>query len=456
VQSKTIRLQNVDRDDSKGAMERGVRGVSKLSFLGLRPLYGAIAATAIAAATLTDTEPVPQVSGLHVGRGDFNHQLVSFAFSPTGRHMATLNTAGRVTLITRQAIDSEWEVDGDLDFPGYARAVAFSPDGRRVAVGGIARGICVWDVSCPSSEPSKVMLVPIQKVKRIKFSPDGQLLAVIRDVDQTIVLWDLAARRERTVLDHAPSIMNMVFSPDGRWLASVGSSDRSIILWDLRTGRRRALLENGPGPAMGLAFSPDGSMLASASFTEHHVRLWDLNTRHVRRVCARHTCSWNSLEFSPDGSLLATVGNDATISLWSVATGERRASIDSQACWGHTVAFSPDGHTLALATGDDNYVRLWDLAEVLEARRTIRPAKGPRARLASGASSGDVHESGRPTDARAVSPLVALSSRMGLGQRQRRGERALVDRVAHDGARVAAGHEGSGPGLRPRLVVNLP
>jgi WD40 repeat protein len=367
VRRITIGLRQVQGQDAIGATEHGVRGFPKRTLFGLRPVYCAIAATAIAVATLSDSEPLPRVSGSHVGRGDAGHQLCSFAYSRTGKHMAMTDTAGRVTLATRRTSDSEWEVERFLDFPGYARVVAFTADGRSVAAGGIGPGICLWDLSCPGSEPAQLPVIPIERVKRIVFSPDGQSLAITTDRDRGILIWDLAARRVRMVLDRSSSVANMAFSPDGRWLASAGSEDRSIVLWDLRTGRRQVLLENGPFGVMGLAFSPDGSMLAATSSAEHDVGLWDLESRRVRRVCAGHTRSLNSVAFSPDGSLLATVGNDGTLGLWAVATGERRASLDNQARWAHAVAFSPDGQTLALATGDDDYVRLWDVAEVLGA-----------------------------------------------------------------------------------------
>jgi WD40 repeat protein len=74
-----------------------------------------------------------------------------------------------------------------------------------------------------------------------------------------------------------------------------------------------------------------------------------------------------SVAFSPDGSLLATAGNDGMLGLWTVATGQRRVSLDSQSAWPQTVVFSPDGRFLVLATGSDDDIRSWDVAELLRA-----------------------------------------------------------------------------------------
>ena len=54
------------------------------------------------------------------------------------------------------------------------------------------------------------------------FSPDGQSLAITTDLDGTILLWDLATRRERMVDAHSLARESAAFSPDGRWLATAG------------------------------------------------------------------------------------------------------------------------------------------------------------------------------------------------------------------------------------------
>ena len=346
----------------QGAEEREVLGFFKFRIFDVR-LLGAIAAALITLARLSSSGPDQQLARSRIGRGEVGVQVTSFAFSPTGKQIATTNTAGRVTL---RAQEGGWPIERFLDFAGYATVVAFSGDGRSVAAAGFGPGICVWDLRSPRCEPATVLTVPIQRATHLLFSPDGQSLAVTTDLDGTILLWDLALRRERMVLHQPSPVMSIAFSPDGRWLATGGGrEDRSILLWDLETGTRRVLVENGAGPAVAIAFSPDGALLATSSFAEHLVRLWDLKTRRVRRVFDGHARSVNSVAFSPDGSLLATAGNDGMLGLWTVATGQQRIRLDSQATCLRTVAFSSDSRTLVLATEDDDDVRLWDLAEFL-------------------------------------------------------------------------------------------
>ena len=339
-------------------------GSSKLRIFDLR-LLGSIAVVLITVMTLANPEPAQKLAGSRIARGELGAQVMSFAISPTSSQIATTNTAGRVTL---RAAETGWQIERLLDYPGYARAVAFSPDGRSLAAGGIEPGVCLWDLSSPKCEPTRTIVIPIQRAGYMFFSPDSQSLAITTDLDGTILLWDLAKQRERMVLHHPSPVMSIAFSPDGRRLATGGTkNDCSILLWDLETGSRQVLLEDGHGPAMALAFSPDGRPAGlGQSLRASCPPLGPQDTSGASGV--RGTwCSLNSVAFSPDGSLLATAGNDGTVGLWTVATGQREASLDGQATCLRTVAFSPDGRTLFLSSGNDDDLRLWDVAELLQA-----------------------------------------------------------------------------------------
>ena len=146
----TIRSRSIQGHRGFGAEERGVTGFSKLPIFDVR-LLGAIAVALITLATLSNPEPVQKLARPRIARGEHGVQVMSFALSPTSGQIATTNTAGRVTL---RAPESGWQIERFLDFPGYASAVAFSPEGRFLAAGGIAPGICLWDLSSPRSEPT--------------------------------------------------------------------------------------------------------------------------------------------------------------------------------------------------------------------------------------------------------------------------------------------------------------
>ena len=85
------------------------------------------------------------------------------------------------------------------------------------------------------------------------FSPDGKILA-IGDLDSTARLWDVATRHQiGRPLSGGPNgggsswVTLVAFSPDGRTLAT-SHGDGSVRLWDVATGQQiGSPLNAGPG-----------------------------------------------------------------------------------------------------------------------------------------------------------------------------------------------------------------
>jgi hypothetical protein len=68
-------------------------------------------------------------------------------------------------------------------------------------------------------------------VARVAFSPDGRALAV--GSDNAVSLWEVATGGKRAEFaGHAGTVHALAFAPDGRRLAS-GSDDTTILVWDL-------------------------------------------------------------------------------------------------------------------------------------------------------------------------------------------------------------------------------
>ena len=79
-------------------------------------------------------------------------------------------------------------------------------------------------------------------VRAVAFSPDGSRLASGSD-DQTVRLWDAATGQEVQQLEgHTDWVRAVAFSPDGSRLAS-GSGDQTVRLWDAATGQEVQKLE---------------------------------------------------------------------------------------------------------------------------------------------------------------------------------------------------------------------
>ena len=121
-----------------------------------------------------------------------------------------------------------------------AWAVAFSPDSRYLALGGVEPDIILCDLK--TGWDGTPLGVPILRTTALAYSHDGLTLAATSGSENEIILWDLAAGRTQMTL-------RLLSPPDRlRWPGlSVAGFRREgrpgIVIWDLATGRPRARLE---------------------------------------------------------------------------------------------------------------------------------------------------------------------------------------------------------------------
>jgi WD40 repeat protein len=147
-------------------------------------------------------------------------------------------------------------------------------------------GVKLWDLDT-GQERTHIDAAARGAVTALAFSPDGKRLAfwsarfVTHDsIPGELQLWELAGApgdtgtrpRVRPFQQHLGSVSALAFAPDGRTLAS-GAGDEAVKLWDVETGEACATLKGHSDRVMAVAFSPDGRTLATGSL-DHTVRLW--------------------------------------------------------------------------------------------------------------------------------------------------------------------------------------
>lgn len=288
------------------------------------------------------------------------------AFSPDGKLLALGTWSGSAAIL---------DLAANKELPGPARhndwicSVAFSRDGKYLVSaggsefrparnGGKTSGqVKVWD-RVAGKELGQLQ-GHASKVFSAVFSPDGKTLATA-SADQTVRLWDVPSGKERFALKgHTEAVWCVAFSPDGSHLYSV-SADKTIRRWEVATGKELDRRQGHDEEILSVAISPDGKTLATGS-ADWTVKLWDVATRKERTVLRGHRGAVYGLAFTSEGKTLASGSGDQTVRLWDVATEMVRTTLRGHRSGVVAVAFSPDDHTLASA-GMDDAVRLWDLA----------------------------------------------------------------------------------------------
>ena len=156
-------------------------------------------------------------------------------------------------------------VDGEEVYdslPEEIMAVAFSPDGRLIALGHSAFLVTLWDVQ--TGELIAYFRTCMDSINVLVFSSDGKTLAVSTDYEEVVQLFSVRQGKEkRRLIGHTDTIDSLAYSPDGKILAS-GSADGTVKLWNPRNGKLLITLmvlppERGPqASSEWIAFTPEG------------------------------------------------------------------------------------------------------------------------------------------------------------------------------------------------------
>ena len=251
-------------------------------------------------------------------------------------------------------------------------ALAFTPDGARLASWAEDQTIRIWDTSTGNTITclAHESMGHRDSVYSLIVSPDGKRLgAVSRD---GIRFWDLATYAERPRLRlPLAGIRVAAFSPDGTRIAA-GGDDSKVVIANAESGSVIAELTGFKGRIQSLAFSPDGRSVLTAG-RDPTLRLWDATTGVLLRTYTGHGLEVLSAVFHPDGSRIASGGHDRSILIWDTATGDELVRLPGHAWYVFSLAFSPDGETLVSGSGDAT-VRLWDAFPVVRRLRARREA----------------------------------------------------------------------------------
>jgi WD40 repeat protein len=323
----------------------------------------------------------------------FKQNIDAIDFSPDGKLLAS---AGIGKMVQAPGYLVLWDLTTGLSrtvIDGHRaglQAVAFSPNGRLIAVGGNDGEAKLWDVDTGKLRSDLVghaRYNPLdlsrdpRYVTCMSFSSNGKFLAT-GSTDDTVKIWEVPTGKQKASFSIAfpprtrgnyYGIERVSLSRDGEYVA-VGACLKHILLIHIPT--RKEIRIPHEKLACPVLFSPDGELLASGTGslakerTVNRVYIWDWKKRKLICSFPAHP-QVRCLSFSADGNRLASGGvDDDFLRVYDLGKRKEISTIHVAEGWAPiSLALSPDGKTLAAVVR--NQIKLWNV----DTRKEVKPGK---------------------------------------------------------------------------------
>ncbi|MBB5033969.1 c-type cytochrome domain-containing protein [Prosthecobacter vanneervenii] len=205
------------------------------------------------------------------------------------------------------------------------------------------------------------------RANSLAFSPDGKMLAIgsgepSRSGD--ITLWEVATGKlQKTYAErHLDSVFALDFSPDGKMLAS-GGADKALRITDLSTGKVVKVFEGHTHHVLGVSWRADGRLLASSG-ADNVVKVWDWTTGDRRKSVDGWDKEVTGIHYLGAADQIATSAGDSKLRLITSDGGEVK-KITGITSFLQSLATSKFGDVV-LGGDQDGNLRAWDVATAKE------------------------------------------------------------------------------------------
>jgi WD40 repeat protein/serine/threonine protein kinase len=275
----------------------------------------------------------------------FKSFVMSVAISPDGTRIATGGWWG----FQRRGQAAVWDAPTGqplFELKGLKHGVmslAFSPDGERIVTGGFdtpqdpGNEVKVWDARTGSllldlTQPCRAVGYLGGARVSVAFSPDGKRIAIAGARTKTSLGEALTVRDAQAgetlleVKENNDFPLSVNFSKDGSRIVT-GNLNKTATVWDAQTGKVLLELKGHTGNVLSAAFSPDGTRIVTGS-GDRTVRIWDARTGVTLAELKGHSDAVTNTSISADGARILSnaggvmAGKPGEVFVWEARIGK--------------------------------------------------------------------------------------------------------------------------------------
>ncbi len=307
--------------------------------------------------------PPPQSNLLFVCRGHTS-RVTAVAWSPDGRRIATASYDKKVRIWNATTGSAMLTYRGHA---GRVNALAWSSDSKHIVSASNDKTVQVWDST--TGKPIHTYQGHAAPINAVAWSSDNKRIATASD-DRTVQVWDMTpGSRVFTHKGHGAAVSALAWSPDSKRIVS-GSVDRTVQVWDsakemniltsfLFPNRGHSTYHGHVGRVNAVTWSRDGKCIASVS-NDKTMHVWDTANGKVIFLYRNPSFGINAVAWSPDSRYLAFGGNDKVIQVLDVVTRNIVFTYPGHTGYITSLTWSPDGRLIA-SSGVDRTIQVWQV-----------------------------------------------------------------------------------------------
>ncbi len=332
-------------------------------------------------------------SGQVVTGGMFERQVKLWRL---GRQVVAAADRGHERSVKRVAINTSfiasasedstvrlWARDGTqlATLTGHKDAVvalAFSPDGKWLASGGLDNNIMIWSLS--SRTPHRVLTGHTSGVYEVAWANSSTLVSA--SDDRSVREWDISTATQQRRWTVSGPMTSLSLSKDG---AMVAAGIDKHWYWPSRA----ASPQTRDGGAWGVDFNPKSPEYALFTETGDIVVTQRDTAKELRRIVLGERIEWG--HYDPDGLRMTCGAQSGNV---YILTGETKQVLSGHLGPVAEAVFSPSGD-LVVSGGEDASVRLWRDGKAVWGRSEVTRVAGARDGDLVGFANGMIEASGQ-------------------------------------------------------------